>query len=97
MAPTLESCTHRIVFVQKYVHESNKKATLRPLLKKFKFLCGPALELKLFTEKKLEGSIKKYAACAASHPLTTEKVMHVFLSSDLADFILIDFRLLDYL
>ena len=30
-------------------------------------------------------------------PPTTEKVMHVFLSSDSADFILIDFRLLDYL
>ena len=30
-------------------------------------------------------------------PPTTEKVMDVFLSSDSADFILIDFRLLDYL
>ena len=30
-------------------------------------------------------------------PPTTEKVMHVFLSCDSTDFILIDFRLLDYL
>ena len=30
-------------------------------------------------------------------PPTTEKVMDVFVSCDSADFILIDFRLLDYL
>ena len=30
-------------------------------------------------------------------PPSTEKVMHVFLSSDSADFILIEFQLLDYL
>ena len=61
--------------MQKYAHESNKKATLRPLLKLYNYLCGPALQLKLDSElftqkKKVEGSsFRNYAkcACAAFH------------------------------
>jgi hypothetical protein len=78
------------------VQKSNKKATLRPLLKIYNYLCWLALELKLFTKKKNEGSFSRnHAKCVL--PPTTEKVMHVLLSSDSTDFILIDFRLLDYL
>ena len=84
------------MLVQKYLHESNKKATLRPLLKIYNYLCGPALELKLFTKQKREGLFcRNDAKCLL--PPSTEKVMHVFLSSDSADFILIEFQLLDYL
>jgi hypothetical protein len=68
------------------------------LLEIYNYLCGPALELKLFTKKKkLEGSTPKIMLSMQAVPPTTEKVMDVFLSSDSTDFILIDFRLLDYL
>ena len=68
------------------------------MLEIYNYLCGPALELKLFTKKKkLEGSTPKIMLSMQALPPTTEKVMDVFLSSDSADFILIDFRLLVYL
>ena len=68
------------------------------MLEIYNYLCEPALELKLFTKKKLEGSTPKIMLSMHVLPPTTEKVMHVmFLFSDSADFILIDFRLLDYL
>ena len=87
------------MLVQKYAHESNKKATLRPLLKLYNYLCGPALQLKLDSElftqkKKVEGSLSEIMLSVHAPPSTTEKVMHVYLSSDSADCILIDFRLL---
>ncbi len=73
-APTLESCTYTLVLVKKYVHKSNKKATLRPLLKIYKRgRCGSALELnyslKLFTAKNMNWriSFRNYAKCATSH------------------------------
>ncbi len=56
--------------------------------------CWLALELKLFN---LKYHLQKFIMMLSVLPPTTEKVMHVFLSSDLADFILLDFRLLDYL
>ena len=47
-------------------------------------------------KQKREGSFcRNHAKCVL--PPTTEKVMHVFLSSYSTDFVLIDFRLLDYL
>jgi hypothetical protein len=67
------------------------------LLEIYNYLCGPALELKLFTKKKLEGSTPKIMLSMQAVPPTTEKVMDVFVSCDSADFILIDFRLLVYL
>jgi hypothetical protein len=67
------------------------------LLEIYNYLCGQALELKLFTKKKLEGSTPKIMLSMQAVPPTTEKVMDVFVSCDSADFILIDFRLLDYL
>jgi hypothetical protein len=48
-------------------------------------------------KKKLEGSTPKIMLSMQALPPTTEKVMDEFLSSDSTDFILIDFRLLDYL
>ena len=65
-APTLESCTYTLVLVQKYAHEINIKATLRPLQKIYNYLCGPALEFPL--KKKLKDQ-RNYAkcACAAFH------------------------------
>ena len=83
--------------MQKYAHEGYKKATLRPLLKIYNDLCGQALELNLFTKNKVEVSDSEIILSAHVPPPTTEKVMDVFLSCDSADFILIDFRLLDYL
>ncbi len=67
------------------------------MLKIYNYLCGQALELKLFTKKMLEGSASEMMLSVHAPSTTTEKVMHVFLSSDSDDFILIDFRLLDYL
>ena len=67
------------------------------MLEIYNYLCGQALEIKLFTKKKLEGSTPKIMLSMQAVPPTTEKVMDVFLSSDSTDFILIDFRLLDYL
>ena len=84
--------------MQKYAHEGYKKATLRPLLEIYNYLCGLALELKLFTKKKnSKGSTPKIMLSMRAVPPTTEKVLDVFVSCDSADFILIDFRLLDYL
>ena len=85
--------------MQKYAHEINKKVTLRPLLKIYNYLCGPALHLKLDSElftqkKKLKDQASEIMLSVHAPPSTTEKVMHVYLSSDSADFILIDFRLL---
>ena len=35
------------------------KATLRPLLKIYNYLCGPALELKLHSKKTLKDQLQK--------------------------------------
>ena len=81
------------MLVQKYAHEINIKATLRPLQKIYNHLCGPALEFSHKKKKKLKDQ-RNYAKCTcAVHapPSTTAKVMHVSLSGDSADFILIDF------
>jgi hypothetical protein len=69
------------------------------LQKIYNYLCGPDLELKLFTpkQKKIEEALSEIMLSAHAPPPTTETAMHVFLSSDSAEFILIDFRLLDYL
>ena len=46
------------------------------------------------SKKKVEGSLSEIMLSVHAPPSTTEKVMHVYLSSDSADCILIDFRLL---
>ncbi len=62
------------------------------MLKIYNDLCGPDLELNLFTQnKKVEGSASESMLSAYVPPPTTEKAMHVFPFSNLADFILIDF------
>jgi hypothetical protein len=84
------------LYARARAHKSNIKATLCPSLKIYNYLCGQALELKLFYSKK-KLKVQKIKLSVHVQPPTTEKVMHVFLSSELADFILITFQHLDYL
>ena len=69
-----------------------------PLQKIYNYLCGQDLELNCSPpHKKNEEALSGIMLSAHAPPPTTETAMHVFLSSDSAEFILIDFRLLDYL
>ena len=68
-APTLESCTYTLVLVQKYAHEINIKATLRPLQKIYNYLCGPALE---FSLKKKNWRISEIMPSVHAPPSTCE-------------------------
>ena len=92
-APTFESYTCTLARVQKSM---STRAISTPLQKIYNYLCGPDLELKLFTPtlKKIEEALSGIMLSAHAPPPTTE---HVFRSSDSAEFILFDFRLFDYL